>query len=234
MITIYPEKSRYTAQHGWLTSNFSFSFAEYFDPNNTQFGPLRVFNDDVVQPQRGFGSHPHKEMEIVSIVLEGHLKHEDSTGETAVTSFGEVQRMSAGTGVIHSEVNPSSEEPVNFLQLWFMPEENGLKPEYETSAFNTEALSEQLVPIVSKKYAKPGEVAAIHQDLTIYMSDIQPAKELSFLQEADRRTYLFIINGEAAVNEYEMKTRDSARITDETDLVISSDEGARIILIDLP
>lgn len=110
MITIYPAASRYSTNHGWLQSNFSFSFAEYYDPNNLQFGPLRVFNDDIVQPGTGFGAHPHREMEIVSIVLRGQLKHQDSTGNSAVLVPGEIQRMTAGTGIMHAEFNPSDTE----------------------------------------------------------------------------------------------------------------------------
>ena len=109
MIRVYPAASRYSADHGWLQSNFSFSFADYYDPENIAFGPMRVLNDDFIQGHRGFGAHPHREMEIVSIVLQGQLKHEDSTGHSAITTFGGVQRMSAGTGIIHSEVNPSGE-----------------------------------------------------------------------------------------------------------------------------
>lgn len=123
MISVYKAQSRYTTDHGWLKSSFSFSFAEYYDPANMGFGPLRVFNDDVVQPLTGFGPHPHREMEIVSIVLKGELEHKDSSGRQEVIRPGDVQRMSAGTGIIHSEMNPSASQEVNFLQLWFEPAE---------------------------------------------------------------------------------------------------------------
>ena len=136
MIQVYPAQSRYHADYGWLKTYHSFSFGDYYDPNNIQFGPMRVLNDDFVAPLRGFGAHPHQEMEIVSIVLKGHLKHEDSTGHTATTTFGGVQRMSAGTGIVHSETNPSPTEEVNFLQLWFLPEVRGLTPSYERTTFN--------------------------------------------------------------------------------------------------
>lgn len=127
MIDIRKASTRYSSNHGWLQSNFSFSFAEFYDPDNMGFGPLRVFNDDFVQPERGFGLHPHREMEIVSVVLKGALVHQDSTGTREVIRPGEVQRMSAGTGIIHSEMNPSSSEEVNFLQLWFEPAEYGFR-----------------------------------------------------------------------------------------------------------
>jgi redox-sensitive bicupin YhaK (pirin superfamily) len=128
MMQVYPAESRFTADHGWLKSSHSFSFAEYYDPNNMNFGPLRVLNDDFVAPGKGFGAHPHRDMEIVSIVLRGQLQHEDSTGGLEVIRPGEIQRMTAGSGVVHSEYNSSDTEEVNFLQLWFMPEQRGLRP----------------------------------------------------------------------------------------------------------
>lgn len=131
MIKVYPAALRFISHHGWLKSHFSFSFAEYFDPGNTGFGPMRVLNDDTVQSGTGFGMHPHQEMEIVSLVLRGELKHKDSTGHEEVLVPGEVQRMTAGTDIVHSETNPSDTEEVNFLQMWFTPETRELKPTYD-------------------------------------------------------------------------------------------------------
>ncbi|MDP4083635.1 MAG: pirin family protein [Bacillota bacterium] len=232
MFEIYKADERYTANHGWLISNFSFSFAEYFDPNNLQFGPMRVLNDDIVKPLRGFGAHPHKEMEIVSIVLKGKLKHEDSTGESAITSFGGIQRMSAGTGVIHSEVNPSSVEDVNFLQLWFLPEEQGLTPSYEKTEFDLAKLKNDLLPVVSKR--KGDQIAYIHQDLTIYLSDLDKGNDILFKQEAGRRIFLFVIEGEIIVNGNLLKKRDSARIIQTPNLEMKATNDSRFMLIDLP
>lgn len=233
MFDIYKAEERYTADHGWLKSNFSFSFAEYYDPTNMQFGPMRVLNDDIVQPLRGFGAHPHREMEIVSIVLKGQLKHEDSTGKSAVTTFGGIQRMSAGTGVIHSEVNPSTDEEVNFLQLWFMPEENRLTPSYEKTTFDPAKMKNAFLPVVSKQNGE--NIAYIHQDLTIYLSDLEAEKELTFHQEAGRRIFFFVMEGEVTLNrEYHLKRRDSARITETESLQIKASSNARFILIDLP
>ncbi len=233
MFKLYKAEDRYNADHGWLNSHFSFSFAEYYDPNNLQFGSMRVLNDDIVQPLRGFGAHPHREMEIVSIVLKGQLKHEDSTGETAITTFGGIQRMSAGTGVIHSEVNPSSTEEVNFLQLWFLPEKNGLKPSYERTEFDTNRLKNQLLPVVSKQRRE--QTAYIHQDLTIYLSDLDKGKEISFQQEQGRRIFFFVIEGEVTINgEWTLSKRDSARITELPELKIAANADARFMLIDLP
>ncbi|WP_223593037.1 pirin family protein [Neobacillus bataviensis] len=234
MINIYKAENRYTADHGWLKSNFSFSFAEYYDPANMQFGPMRVLNDDIVQPLRGFGAHPHREMEIISLVLKGQLKHEDSTGRSAVTTFGGVQRMSAGTGVIHSEVNPSATEEVNFLQLWFMPEQNGLSPSYEKTEFDVNQMKNKLLPIVSKN-GEGEKVAGIHQDLTIYLSDLDEGSELTFQQEKNRRIFFFVIEGDVELNQdYKLNKRDSARIKDTTELQIRAVNKSRLMLIDLP
>jgi redox-sensitive bicupin YhaK (pirin superfamily) len=234
MIKVYPAESRYHADYGWLKTYHSFSFGDYYDPNNVQFGPLRVLNDDFVAPLRGFGAHPHREMEIVSIVLKGYLKHEDSAGHTATTTFGGVQRMSAGTGIIHSEVNPSATEEVNFLQLWFLPEINGLTPSYERTTFDVEKMKNALLPIVAKHPSSPG-IAHIHQDLTIYLSDLEAGKGLTFMQREGRKIFLFVIEGELTLNgETTLHKRDSARITETPTLGLASKQGARFMLIDLP
>ncbi|PZE22604.1 pirin family protein [Paenibacillus xerothermodurans] len=232
MIRIYPASSRFSADHGWLKSNFSFSFGEYYDPDNTQFGPLRVFNDDVIAGNRGFGAHPHREMEIVSIVLAGELKHQDSIGRTAVTGFGGVQRMSAGTGIIHSEVNPGEDE-VALLQIWFEPNERQLEPSYETTSYDPQQMVNRLLPIVSNQSGP--NVAHIHQDLTIYLSRLDAGRSLAFTQEPGRRIYLFVIDGEIAVQgQHRLTCRDSARITETPMIDIESIKDTMCLLIDLP
>jgi redox-sensitive bicupin YhaK (pirin superfamily) len=232
MINVYPASSRYSTDHGWLQSNFSFSFGDSYDPLNTQFGPLRVFNDDIVKAGRGFGAHPHREMEIVSVVLKGQLKHEDSTGQSAITTFGEVQRMSAGTGIIHSEVNPGTED-VHILQIWFTPNVSGLEPSYETSSFDTHLLKNSLLPIVSHKSGE--RIAHIHQDLTIYMSELEPGHSIEFNQEPGRRIYVMVNEGDLLLNgETELNKQDAARIEQTPKLVISTKNGASLLLIDLP
>lgn len=234
---IYPAESRYSADHGWLQSNFSFSFADYYDPDNMNFGVMRVLNDDVVQPGRGFGAHPHREMEIVSVVLQGHLRHQDSTGQSATTTFGGVQRMSAGTGVIHSEMNPSDTEAVHFLQMWFEPDTRKLIPSYEQTQFQTEAMKGQLLPIVSKRLASEG-IAYINQDLTIYLSDLDPADHVEFKTGEERRLFVFVLEGSLRLNEeIVLNRRDSARITNESTLKFqpaSPQQSVRFMLIDLP
>jgi redox-sensitive bicupin YhaK (pirin superfamily) len=232
MINVYPASSRSSADHGWLKSNFNFSFGDHYDPLNTQFGPLRVFNDDIVQGGRGFGAHPHREMEIVSVVLKGQLKHEDSTGQSAVTGYGEVQRMSAGTGIIHSEVNPGTED-VHILQIWFTPNVSGLEPSYETSSFDTNAIKNALLPIVSHQSGE--RIAHIHQNLTMYMSELEPGHTLQFVQEQGRRIYVMVIEGELTLNgKTRLDRRDAARIEQTPTLQISTDGGALLLLIDLP
>ncbi|MBP1933082.1 pirin family protein [Ammoniphilus resinae] len=234
MIRIFSAESRYTANHGWLKTSHSFSFADYYDPNNMSFGPLRVLNDDFVAAGNGFGAHPHREMEIVSIVLSGQLKHEDSTGGSEILHVGEIQRMTAGTGVVHSEYNPSNTEEVNFLQLWFMPEKNGLTPSYEQKAYDQKALKNHLLPVVSNR-VQSEQVASIHQDLTLYLSELDAGKTLSFTQEANRKIFLFVIEGDLTLNEQtKLKKRDSARITDVTELKIDANTNAKLMLIDLP
>ncbi|WP_442602927.1 pirin family protein [Paenibacillus sp. KN14-4R] len=232
MIQLFPATSRYTADHGWLKSNFSFSFADYYDPDNMSFGVMRVLNDDVVQPHHGFGKHSHREMEIVSIVLRGHLKHEDSTGQSAVTTYGQVQRMSAGTGVMHSEMNGGDDE-VHFLQLWFMPERNCLEPSYETTDFDLSRMKNNLLPVVSKQSGP--NVAHIHQDLTIYMGELEAGQTIDFVQKENRRTFVFVTEGSITINDTSvLGKRDSARITEETLLKLQSSSGAVFMLIDLP
>ncbi|QRG69504.1 pirin family protein [Brevibacillus choshinensis] len=233
MIDVRKAGSRYSADHGWLKSNFSFSFADYYDPDNMGFGPLRVFNDDTVAPQMGFGSHPHREMEIVSIVLQGQLGHQDSTGRQEVVQPGEVQRMSAGTGIIHSEMNPSATEEVKFLQLWFEPAQYGLVPSYEQKAYDPAKLRNQLLPVVSPVGGE--EIAKIHQDLTLYLSRLDAGETIHFQQSEKRRTYLFVMEGELSVNsEATLETRDAARITSTTSLAITASSSAYFMLIDLP
>lgn len=232
MIRIFPASSRYSNDLGWLKSNLSFSFADYYDPDNVGFGPLRVFNDDSIAGHRGFGAHPHREMEIVSVVLSGQLKHEDSLGHTAVTTYGGIQRMTAGSGIIHSEMNPGDED-VSLLQLWFTPERTGLAPSYETSEYDPEAMVNRLLPIVS---SEPGPgVARIHQDMTIYLSRPEPERQLDFTQAEGRRMYVFVIDGDLTLNgEYQLAQRDAARIEATPQLSLRTETGARFMLIDLP
>ncbi|QRG66334.1 pirin family protein [Brevibacillus choshinensis] len=232
MFQVYPSNSRYSVDAGWLRSHLSFSFGEYFDPNNTSFGVMRVCNDDEVAGGKGFGPHPHSDMEVVTIVLDGQVKHEDNLGNVEVISVGEVQRMSAGTGIVHAEYNGSETEGVKFLQLWFMPQERGLTPSFETKRYDQEQLNNDLLPVVSRQGSEC--VASIHQDMTIYLSRLEQGRELSFEQEEGRRVFLFVIEGKLAVNGHELGKRDTARIQDVSELAITALDEAFFMLIDLP
>ncbi|MFD2615170.1 pirin family protein [Paenibacillus gansuensis] len=233
MIRVYKADTRYFTDHGWLQSNFSFSFADHYDPENMNFGPMRVLNDDIIQAGKGFGAHPHHEMEIVSLVLRGKLRHQDSLGNTAVTGFGQIQRMSAGTGIVHSEFNPSEDEDMNLLQMWFMPSERGLAPSYETTDYDPSAMVNRLLPVVSKEGSP--SVAKIHQDMTIYLSKLEAGKEISFTPKDGRRIFLFVLEGAAELDDGTvLERRDSARMEEITELTIRSSEGSFVMMIDLP
>lgn len=239
MIRLYPKGSRYSTDLGWLKSNASFSFGEAFDEDNTSFGPMRVLNDDWIGPRGGFGAHPHADMEIVSLILSGKLRHEDNLGNVAATGFGEVQRMSAGTGVVHTEANPSDTEPVNIIQMWFMPERRGLPPSYETSAFDPAAMNGALLPVVSREGGP--NVAQIHQDLTIYLSKLGQGETLEFDQPEGRRIFLFCFEGElTAANRLHpeettvLQERDTARLAEVSRLSLTASSSSFYMLIDLP
>lgn len=241
MIKVYPAESRYSDDLGWLQCNFSFSFADYKEEDNISFGPLRVFNDDYIQPQKGFGTHPHRDMEIVTFVLQGELKHEDNTGAKEILKPGEVQRMTAGTGILHSEINSSRDEVANTLQLWILPREKGLAPSYEQKAYDQQAMVNHLLPVVSSRM-KNEQITYIHQDVTIYMSKLEAGSSLTFKQEVNRKIYLFVIEGELELSNAEphdlpkekLKRRDAARMTDVEAVHITSSLGASFMLIDLP
>jgi len=234
MISIQSADERYSADHGWLKSNFSFSFADYYDPQYMQFGPMRVLNDDSIAASKGFGMHPHREMEIVTIVLSGVLEHQDSLGNRAETTWGGIQRMSAGTGVFHSEYNISQDDQLDLLQMWFMPNVKGITPSYETTEFDKEGLADVWVPVASSNGVE-GKVAHINQDMTVYLSEPSAGKSIAFTQPAGRKVFLFVLEGEIIVNDdTQLSRRDAARIEDVPELTIVSQEGARIMLIDLP
>jgi quercetin 2,3-dioxygenase len=233
MITLYPSETRYSSDLGWLRSNFSFSFADYHDPENTAFGPMRVLNDDFIAPTRGFGAHPHSDMEIVSIVLSGKLRHEDSLGNVGVTSWGEIQRMTAGTGILHTEFNASEDEELNLLQLWFMPVTRGLNPSYEITKFDVNSLEGGWVPVVSNKSSE--HVAKVHQDLSIYLRRMKALETANFeTTREDRRIFLFVIEGQMTINQLSLKPRDSIRVEGEKSLTITAEENSLIMLIELP
>jgi redox-sensitive bicupin YhaK (pirin superfamily) len=232
MIEVFPSESRYQKDLGWLKVKLSFSFGDYFDPNNTAFGVMRVCNDDEVAGGLGFGPHPHSDMEIVTLVLAGAVRHEDNLGNVKVTSVNEVQRMTAGSGIVHAEYNASETEKLKALQLWFMPNELGLEPSFVIGQYNSDDLINALLPVLDP--IGSAQTVKIHQDMTLYLSRLDQGKELIFQQEEGRRIFIFTIEGSVSVNETQLYEGDTARIEAQSELNIRAEENAFLMLIDLP
>jgi redox-sensitive bicupin YhaK (pirin superfamily) len=220
------------AQHGWLESFHSFSFADYHDPAHMGFGPLRVINEDRVQPGQGFGTHGHRDMEIISYVLEGGLAHRDSMGNGSVIRPGDVQRMSAGTGVTHSEYNPSTDAPVHFLQIWIEPSARGIAPSYEEKRFD-DASKEGRWRLIASRDGREGSVR-IHQDTDIFVTRLDAAASLARELAAGRRAYVHVIRGEARVNGERLAAGDALEIQSEREVRIDEARAAEVLLFDLP
>ncbi len=232
MITIRRAAERGHASHGWLDTWHSFSFDSYYDPKHVQFGPLRVLNEDFVAPGAGFPPHPHRDMEIITIVLEGAVAHEDSTGGAGTTRAGDVQVMTAGTGVVHSEYNPSERERLHLLQIWILPDARGRTPRYDQKAFPGAARRNVLLPVVSGSDANGA--LRIHQDATLYASQLDAGKTVTHALAPGRRAYLFVSRGGVAVNGQALGQSDAAAIEGETQLEIRSAAPSEVLLIDLP
>jgi redox-sensitive bicupin YhaK (pirin superfamily) len=232
MLKVIKSGERYHADMGWLSTYWHFSFAEYHDPANMHWGPLRVFNDDVIQPGKGFGAHPHSDMEIITYVLEGELEHQDNQGNKGVIHPGEVQVMSAGTGIVHAEYNHSADRPVHLLQIWVMPRTRRLKPRWDQRRFASEERSGKLLPVVSSGDL-PGTLA-IDQDATVSVSALRAGQEVIHRSRAGRKAYLFVIAGRLRVNGTELARGDQARIAEEPELRLAATEDAELILLDLP
>jgi redox-sensitive bicupin YhaK (pirin superfamily) len=225
-------EDRFHLESDWLSAYWLFSFDRYYDPKNVTFGPLRVFNHDTVAGGGGFPTHPHREMEIVTYVLEGALRHKDSTGGAGLIRAGEAQRMTAGTGVAHSEFNSSDKEPVKLLQMWVLPERAGLTPSYEQKRFTIEQRAGALLPIASGQDA-PGAVK-IHQDATFYVSRLRAGDSVAHELKPGRRAFFYVIDGEVRLNGEKLSAGDQARVTDVAKLEIAGAREGEIILIDLP
>jgi redox-sensitive bicupin YhaK (pirin superfamily) len=232
MFTHLRNSQRGEADHGWLQSNHSFSFANYYNPEEMGFGPLKVINEDRVQPARGFGQHGHENMEIISYVISGALEHKDSLGTGSVIRYGDVQRMSAGTGVTHSEFNNSSQERVHFLQIWIKPNALDIEPSYEEKHFNPASKTNQLRLIASAD-ARQGSLL-IHQDAAVYASILNAKDEVKYALLADRTAYLHVISGKLNVNGEQLNTGDALKINNEHKLHINADELTEFLLFDLP
>ena len=228
MIQVRKAKDRGHANHGWLNSWHTFSFADYHDPRHMGFSALRVINEDRVTPSEGFPTHPHRDMEIITYVLEGALEHKDSLGTGSVIRPGEVQRMSAGTGIRHSEFNHSQSEPVHFLQIWILPDVQGAKPGYEQKRIELDGA----LRLVASPDGGDGSVT-IHQDARVYAARLNGG-EISHTLAPGRHAWLQVARGAARVNGTELHVGDGAGIEGETDLRLAADGSAEVLLFDLP
>jgi len=221
VITVRKSQDRGVGRHGWLTTRHTFSFANYYDPAFMGFRSLRVINEDTVAPGKGFGAHRHENMEIVSIVMEGALAHKDSTGGQGVLRRGEVQRMSAGTGVVHSEFNASASEPVHFFQIWILPDVDDIPPEYEQKFVDEERGKLRLLPVM------------IHQDAKIYSAILDNGQRVEHALEPGRGAWIQVARGSVDVNGTTLEQGDGAAFEDESSLAITAAEESEILLFDL-
>jgi redox-sensitive bicupin YhaK (pirin superfamily) len=232
MLDLRKSEERGRADHGWLKSRHTFSFGDYYDPEHTEFGVLRVINEDRVAAQEGFGTHGHRDMEIVSYVLEGQLGHRDSMGNGSVIVPGDVQRMSAGTGVLHSEMNPSSSEPVHFLQIWIRPQAVGIAPSYEQKHFAAEE-KRGLLRLVASRDGSDGSVR-IHQDVRIYAGLFDGSERADLPLAANRRAYVHLARGALKVNGVALSAGDGLKVADVSALTLSNGERAEVLVFDMP
>ena len=232
MLTIRKAEDRGTSRISWLDSHHTFSFSDYYDARHMGFRALRVINDDTVAPAGGFGTHPHRDMEIVTYVLDGALEHADSLGTGSVIRPGDVQKMSAGTGIRHSESNASKTEPLHLMQFWIHPAERGLKPSWEQKEFTHQQRQSRLLPVAS---GRPLDGALrIHHDATVYISALSAGDQAALELVAGRRAYLFVIDGALVVNGKALSAGDQLRAENEARLELQASKAAELLLIDLP
>jgi redox-sensitive bicupin YhaK (pirin superfamily) len=231
MISVIPSAQRHHSDAGWLSTYWHFSFSDYYDPRNMNWSALRVFNDDIVQPDNGFPMHPHKDMEIITYVIDGQLEHQDHLGNRGVVHPGEVQVMSAGKGIVHAEYNPSQDTPVHLLQLWVLPKHQGNTPRWEQKQFSREERSGKLLPVVSS--GDLPDTLTIDQDAAIYVSSLKAGEAVDH-HPRGTHAYLFVISGAVKVNDKPLGKGDQARIAGEQNLRIAASDDAEIILLDLP
>lgn len=230
-VSIRPSEARGHANHGWLDSHHTFSFAHYYDPKHMGFGPLRVINEDRVQGGAGFPTHGHSDMEIISYVLDGALEHKDSIGTGSVIRRGDVQRMSAGTGVRHSEFNHSAAEPVHFLQIWIEPEKEGIKPSYEEKYFDEEEKRGKFLLIASRD-GRDGSIT-VHRDVDLYASILAPGEKVSHKVAGGRGVWLQVARGAVAFNGQVLKAGDGVAIEAADAVQIEGKQDAEVLLFDM-
>ena len=229
MITLRSAQERGIADFGWLDSRHTFSFGNYYDPNHMGFASLRVINEDKVTAGQGFGTHGHRDMEIISYVLEGALEHKDSIGTGSVIRPGDVQRMSAGTGIRHSEFNASQTDPVHFLQIWILPEQQGIKPGYEQKTF-TEAEKQGRLRLVGSRDGREGSIT-IHQNVDLYAASLQQDEEVSHTLAEGRVAWLQVARGAVQLNQQTLTAGDGAAISEEALITLRGASGAAEVLL---
>jgi redox-sensitive bicupin YhaK (pirin superfamily) len=231
MITIRPANERGGGDHGWLDTRHTFSFSDYYDPRHMGFRDLRVINEDRVAPGRGFGTHGHRDMEILSYVVSGGLGHRDSMGHGEVIRPHEWQRMTAGTGVRHSEMNASQTDPVHFLQIWILPEREGIQPGYEQKLFAPEEKAGRL-RLVASRDGREGSLK-VHQDVSVYNALLRGGEEVEHRLEAGRHAWLQVVKGAVELNGARLGAGDGAAVSDESTLTIRAGDDSEVILFDL-
>lgn len=232
---LYKSTERGKANFGWLNANFSFSFGNYFNPDKVQFGMLRVLNDDTIAAGMGFGTHPHENMEIITIPLEGGLKHRDSMGNEGVIGFGEVQVMSAGTGIMHSEMNASEKDRAKTLQLWVFPEKQDVEPRYDQKSFDLASKINTFVNVVSPRDKNDGNALWVHQQTFFNLGIFENGTTVNYkVNIAKNGVYLFLIEGEIEVDNQILNERDALGITNFEDFDIVVKQQAKILLVEVP
>lgn len=230
MMTIRRSEERGHADHGWLDSWHTFSFAGYYDPQHMGFRSLRVINDDKVAPGGGFGTHPHRDMEIITYILSGALEHKDSMGNGRIIRPGEVQYMAAGTGVQHSEFNPSEKEPVHLLQIWIQPDHKGAKPRYEEKSMAKAKLG--VLHLIASKSGRDGSIA-INQDADLYVAKLVSGDESTHELRSQRHAWIHMAKGDVSVNGQRLQSGDAAALSDESGLSLTANGDSQVLLFDL-
>lgn len=220
------------ANHGWLESYHSFSFAEYFDRNHMHFSALRVINDDIIAAGQGFGMHPHRDMEIVTYMLQGKLQHRDSIGNGSVISAGDVQRMTAGSGIVHSEFNASDSEKVHLLQIWIMPSHLNLQPGYEERHFGAEQKTNRWCLIAAGNHQEGA--LRVHQDMLLYATVLDAGVDLAYTVSIERSVYLHIARGSVEINDLQLASGDAVMLDGSAELSIKANAESELLLFDLP
>ena len=231
MQTIIPSETRGSADHGWLKAKHTFSFADYYDPERVHFGTLRVINEDRVAPSKGFGTHPHRDMEIVTYPISGAIEHKDSMGNGTIIPAGEVQRMTAGTGVLHSEFNHSQDEELHLLQIWILPERNNLEPGYEQRAVPREEKLNRL-RLIGSRDGRDGSLT-IHQDVDLYASLLEAGKQVQLGGVGDRRIFVQVVAGEIDVNGARLAAGDGLQLTEAEEVIVSAESESEFLLFNL-